>query len=88
MVQLISTGTQDAFLTGTPKRTYFLSVYYRRTPFFLNAVQVPFIGTVKFGEQAICRIPQVGDIITGVSLQANLPRLGTPSDIYLSLIHI
>lgn len=82
MVQLISTGTQDAFLTGTPKRTYFLSVYYRRTPFFLNAVQVPFIGTVKFGEQAICRIPQVGDIITGVSLQANLPRLGTPSDIY------
>lgn len=82
MVQLISTGTQDAFLTGSPKRTYFLSVYYRRTPFFLNAVQVPFIGTVKFGEQAICRIPQTGDIITGISLQADLPRLGTPSNVY------
>jgi hypothetical protein len=82
MVQLISTGTQDAFLTGNPKRTYFHSVYYRRTPFFLNAVQIPFIGTVKFGEQAICKIPQTGDIITGMSLQATLPRLGTPSNVY------
>jgi hypothetical protein len=82
MVQLISAGTQDAFLTGSPKRTYFQSVYYRRTPFFLNAVQVPFIGDARFGEQAICRIPQTGDIITGISLQATLPRLGTPSGVY------
>jgi hypothetical protein len=82
MVQLISAGTQDAFLTGSPKLTYFQSVYYRRTPFFLNAVQVPFIGDARFGEQAICKIPQTGDIITGMSLQATLPPLGTPSGVF------
>ena len=82
MVQLISDGTQDAFLTGAPKLTYFQSVYYRRTPFFLNALQVPFIGDARFGEQAICKIPQTGDIITGLSIQATLPSLGSPSGVY------
>ena len=82
MVQLVLAGSQDAFLTGTPKRTYFVSVFYRRTPFFLNTVQVPLLGPARFGEPAICRIPQTGDIVVGMTMQSVLPSLGSPSDVF------
>ena len=82
MVQLISLGSQDAFLTGTPKQTFFVSVFMRNTPFLLNTVKIPFNGTSRFGERTICKIPQTGDIITGLSLLSTLPRLGTPSNVY------
>lgn len=82
MVQLVLAGSQDTFLTGSPKITYFISVYYRRTPFFLNTIQVPFTGPVRFGEAALCKIPQTGDVIVGMSLQASLPALGSQSTSY------
>lgn len=82
MVQLISLGAQDAFLTGTPKQTYFVSVFKRNTPFFLNTVSIPFNGASRFGEPTLCTIPQTGDMIIGTALQSTLPRLGTPSNVY------
>jgi hypothetical protein len=82
MVQLVLAGSQDAFFTAKPKRTYFVSVFYRRTPFFLNTINVPFTGPARFGERAICKIPQSGDIVVGMALQASLPPLGTPSTTY------
>lgn len=82
MIQLMSTGSQDAFLTGTPKQTWFVSVFYKNTPFFLNCVEVPFTGLSRYGESTICKIPQTGDVVIGMALQSTLPRLGTPSNVY------
>lgn len=82
MVQLVLAGSQDAFLTKYPKRTYFVSVFYRRTPFFLNTIQVPLLGPARFGDTAICRIPQTGDVVVGMSLQSVLPSLATVSNTF------
>lgn len=79
---MLSLGSQDAFLTSQPKQTHFVSVFHRNTPFLLNTVLVPFNGLSRFGERTICKIPQTGDVILGMSLQSNLPRLGTPSNVY------
>lgn len=82
MVQLLTLGSQDAFLTSQPKQTHFVSKFNRNTPFLLNTVLVPFNGVSRFGERTICKIPQTGDIILGTSLQSIVPRLGTPSNVY------
>jgi len=75
-IQLAAIGQQDAYLTGSPNKTYFSGVYYRHTPFVLEAYDIPFLGDkLLFGSEHVCKIPFKGDIIRGLTLKTKLPGL-------------
>ena len=75
-IQLAATGQQDAYITGSPSRTYFSGVYYRHTPFVLEAYDIPFLGDkLLFGSKHVCKIPFKGDIIRGLTLKTKMPGL-------------
>ena len=75
-IQLAAIGQQDAYITGSPSKTYFSGVYYRHTPFVLEAYDIPFLGDkLLFGSEHICKIPFKGDIIRGLTLKTKLPGL-------------
>jgi len=73
-IQLAALGMQDAYLTGTPKVTYFKGVYRRHTPFSVQSFNIPFENQfVNWGNQAICRIPYKGDMVQSTTLAVTLP---------------
>jgi hypothetical protein len=75
-IQLAAIGQQDAYLTGEPQVTYFSGVYRRHTPFVLEAYDIPFLDQqVGYGQNNICRIPEKGDLIRGLTLKLDLPAL-------------
>lgn len=75
-IQLAAIGQQDAYLTGSPQVTYFSGVYRRHTPFVLEAYDIPFQDQrVVYGKNNICRIPNKGDLVRGMTLKMALPAL-------------
>jgi hypothetical protein len=82
-VQLAALGMQDAYLTGAPQITYFRGVYRRHTPFSVQSFNIPFQNRlIKWGSQAICRIPFKGDMIQSATLAVTLPQIYPKSTQY------
>lgn len=78
-IQLAAIGQQDAYLTGQPQVTYFSGMYRRHTPFVLEAYDIPFLDQqVGYGQNNICRIPEKGDLVRGLTLKLTLPALNNP----------
>lgn len=75
MMQLVAYGAQDVYLTGNPTITYFKVVYRRHTNFSIESVQQFFTGNADFGNTVSCLISRVGDLVSGVYLEATLPEL-------------
>jgi hypothetical protein len=75
-VQLAALGMQDAYLTGSPQVTYFRGIYRRHTPFSVQSFNIPFqTQNIRWGSQAICRIPFKGDMIQSTTLAVTLPQI-------------
>jgi hypothetical protein len=75
LIQLVSYGSQDIFLTGTPQITFFKMVYRRHTNFAMESVEVPFDDPVGFGKKSTITIPKVGDLIHKTYLSITLPEI-------------
>jgi hypothetical protein len=75
LLQLVSTGRQDIFLTGNPQTTFFKQVYRRYTNFSIETQRIAFETAVDFGKLASLTIPQSGDLLSQMMLEIRLPRL-------------
>ncbi len=75
LIQIVSYGSQDLYLTGTPEITFFKVVYRRYTNFATESVQVPFDDPVGFGKRAMLTVPRVGDLIHKTYLEIILPQI-------------
>jgi len=75
MMQLVAYGAQDVYLTGNPTITYFKVVYRRHTNFSIESVKQFFTGTADFGNTVSCLVSRVGDLVSGIYLEATLPEL-------------
>jgi hypothetical protein len=75
LMQLVSYGVQDAYLTGNPEITFFKLVYRRHTNFAIETVNLTFNGTADFGKEANVLITRNGDLITKMYLRIQLSRL-------------
>lgn len=79
-IQLAATGAQDAFLTGQPEFTYFLTVFKRHTRFTSQAQEIVFDDVnFDFGRTAEATLPRFGDLIRAVYFKFDLPSL-LPND--------
>lgn len=75
LIQLAIYGTQDIFLTGTPQITFFKVVYRRHTNFAKEFVAQHFIGINDFGQDMTCVVDKLGDLMSRVYLEIELPKV-------------
>jgi hypothetical protein len=73
LMQLVAYGAQDIYLTGNPMITYFKVVYRRHTNFAMESIEQTFNGTVGWGNKVSCLISRNGDLVSGLTLEADLP---------------
>jgi hypothetical protein len=78
LMQLLSVGAQDAYLTVSPEMSYFKQVYKRPSNFSMQSVittfnSQPFLS----GQRQIftCKIGRVGDMLKDVSISFTLPAI-------------
>ena len=75
LLELVAKGSQDIFLTGNPSVTFFRSVYKKHTNFSMESVQQTFEGTYDFGQNLSCTISRSGDLLYGVVIEIDLPKI-------------
>jgi len=73
LVQIVSYGSEDLYLTGNPEITYFKTVYRRYTNFAMENVEVQFDDEVNFDRTSIVSLPTSGDLIHKVYLKLVIP---------------
>jgi hypothetical protein len=74
LMQLVAYGAQDVYLTGNPVITYFKVVYRRHTNFATESIQQTFTGNAQFGSRVSALVARSGDLISGVMVEAVLPK--------------
>ncbi|VVU94894.1 Major capsid protein N-terminus [seawater metagenome] len=73
LIQLVSLGVNDLFLTGDPQITFFKIVYRRYTNFSIQTIELSFDEIPDFGKKIVCNIPSNGDLIHKSYLKIELP---------------
>jgi hypothetical protein len=75
LLQIVTYGSQDLYLTGTPEITFFKVVYRRYTNFSSESVIVNFDDLVGFGRTSNVDLPKIGDLIHKIYLQVTIPQI-------------
>lgn len=75
LVDIISYGSQDLFLTGTPQITFWKVVYRRYGNFAIESIEVPFDNPVEFGSTSDIIIRPIGDLINNMYLKIKIPKM-------------
>ena len=75
IIQLVTYGTQDIFLTGSPQITFFKLVYKRYTNFSIEAVEQKFNGYIDFDSTVSLSLDKNGDLVNRMYLQVILPEI-------------
>jgi hypothetical protein len=88
LIDIVSYGFNDLYLTGSPQITYFKIVYRRHTNFSRESINVP-VGQINFGDEITVNLPKVGDLISNTFLQFEIPEVyllktDTASDLSVS----
>jgi hypothetical protein len=92
LLNIISYGANDLYLTGAPEITFFKVVYRRYTNFSKESVEIS-LGAIDFGKAVEIEIPKVGDLISSTVLQIDIPAINilktdTVSDITTAELEI
>src|SRR5690348_9401363 len=74
LINIISYGATDLFLTGAPEITFFKVVYRRYTNFSKESVVIP-LGAIDFGKEVEIEIPKIGDLLSKSYLQIIIPEI-------------
>ena len=81
LLQLVTSGKQDIYLTINPEITFFKKVYRRHTNFSIEEIRQNFIQkTVDFDTKVTSIITKSGDLINQSSLVITLPQINEVSD--------
>jgi hypothetical protein len=73
LIQLVSKGQSDTYITGNPQFSYFKSVYRRHTNFSIESIQQSFKNTGQ-GTKIISTISREGDLLCNMWLDVKLDR--------------
>lgn len=75
LIQLVSYGASDAYLTGNPEITFFKVVYRRYTNFSMESIEKRFDSIPNFGKTVSCLIDPTGDLVHKIYLKIDLPEI-------------
>jgi hypothetical protein len=80
LLQIVSYGGQDLFLTGNPEITFFKVVYRRHTNFSIESRELVFDDLTGFGKQSTIIFPKIGDLIHKTYVKVTLPAIALARD--------
>lgn len=75
LINIVSYGSQDLFLTGAPEITYFKVVYRRYTNFSIESIRLKFDDDVSFNKYSTLVFPKTGDLLHKMSLEIIIPEI-------------
>lgn len=86
LIQLVSVGQTDAFLTSNPEISHFKYVYKRHSRFSMESLKIQFEGSppsLKSNERSTCRlkVPRHGDMLSACTLVLKIPDVRSNADL-------
>ena len=83
-LQLAAYGSEDFFLTGNPKISFFKQIYRRYTNFSMESIQLEFEGNTKLSMDSKlelrCKLPRYGDLVSNMYFICTLPAIYSTKD--------
>jgi len=77
IMQLVSTGYQDVFLTGDPTRSLWKRIMARKTNFAIESIETVF--DVLYGSTSFINVKKAGDLLKSCVLEISMKRTSTES---------
>jgi len=74
LINIVSYGVDDLYLTGSPQITLFKIVYRRHTNFSKESVFLQ-ISDINFDKEVEIEIPKIADLLSNTYLQLNIPAM-------------
>lgn len=74
LINIVTYGSNDLYLTGSPQITFFKVVYRRYTNFSTESIAIN-VGDVNFGDEFNVQFPRVGDLFNKTYLQFEIPKV-------------
>ena len=75
LMQLVSYGAQDIYISGNPQITFWKVLYKRHTNFAMEAIEVTFNGQADFGRRVTAVISRNADLMYRTYVQVTLPQI-------------
>ena len=76
LIQIVSIGEENLFLSESPQITYFKKVYKRHTNFSIESIPQNFSTDPNFGSKVTCTLSKTnGDLINKMYISLTLPAL-------------
>ena len=75
LMQLVSYGAQDIYISGNPQITFWKVLYKRHTNFAVESIEVTFNGQADFNKRVTAVINRNADLMYKTYLQVTLPQV-------------
>lgn len=75
LLQLVSVGRQDVYLSGNPQTTFFKQVYRRYTNFSMETQRISIDTAAELNKLISITIPRNGDLLGQIVLEVDLPEI-------------
>jgi hypothetical protein len=81
LIELVSVGAQDVYITGDPQVSFFRQNYKRYTNFAMKPERMDYIGTFGASNEVTIPIRSKGDLMSYIWIEADgIAEVGTNSD--------
>ena len=70
LIDLVSVGAQDVYITGDPQVSFFRQNYKRHTNFAIKPERMDYIGTFGSSNEVVIPIRSKGDLLSYVWIEA------------------
>lgn len=74
LINIVSYGANDLYITGSPQITFFKVAYRRHTNFSIESIAIDF-GEFNFGDEINVQFPKVGDLFSNTYIQIDIPAV-------------
>lgn len=71
LIDLVSKGVQDVYLTGTPQVSFFHQNYKRHTNFSIKPERLDYVGTFGDGNEVVVPLRTKGDLLSYIWVEAD-----------------
>ena len=75
LMQLVSYGAQDIYISGNPQITFWKILYKRHTNFAVESIEVTFNGQADFNKRVVAVINRNADLMYKTYVQVVLPQV-------------
>lgn len=85
LIDLVSKGAQDVYITGSPEVSFFRQNYKRYTNFSIKPERMDFVGTFNGGNEVVIPVQSKGDLLSYVWIESpNISNVGVNTNAFFA----